>query len=83
MDTLLKEEAGITIQRARLRRLLTALTPATAPKRFIPRRIYIVRYPLSVVHLDGYHKLVRYVLRTAKLYSFNAHHYISFTCNQI
>lgn len=59
MDSLLRGEAGLTIQRARLRTILSQLAPRKHRARFIPRRIYFVRFPLSTIHLDGNHKLVR------------------------
>ena len=50
---------GIRVQRARLRNSLKRVDRVGRRLRSINRRVYNVRSPLSLWHMDGNHKLVR------------------------
>lgn len=54
-------EMGLHIQRIRIRKGLNSIAGYVARKgtRKIKRRAYYVRAPLTMVHIDGFHKLVR------------------------
>ena len=55
------KEMGLTIQRQRVRTALETVKDRY-PKRKIQRRSYYVRAPLSMLHMDGYHKLIRSIV---------------------
>ena len=58
---------GIRVQRARLRNSLKRVDPIGRRLRSlttIRRRVYNVRSPLSLWHMDGNHKLIRLVFKT-------------------
>ena len=62
---------GIFVQRSRIRRSLREVVPE--PQRVlrrISRRKYYCRSPLSVIHIDGYHKLIRLVQYNHTVISF-------------
>lgn len=50
---------GYMVQRARVRRAIHAVIGPRHLAPAIVRRRYSVRAPLSVVHVDGYHKLIK------------------------
>ena len=50
---------GIRVQRSRVRAAMDATVGQLVQPRRIRRRVYYVRAPLAVIHLDGNHKLVR------------------------
>jgi hypothetical protein len=50
---------GFNVQRGRVRAAIDATVGHIVQPRRIMRRVYYVRAPLSVIHLDGNHKLVR------------------------
>lgn len=51
-------QKGIFVQRERIRKAMGAISNRKPTKR-IERRSYYVRAPLSMMHIDGYHKLIR------------------------
>ena len=54
---------GIRVQWSRVRESLLRVDPVGLMQRWtrtIKRREYRVRYPLSLWHIDGNHKLIRY-----------------------
>jgi len=58
MDSNLKD-IGITVQRERIRQILREIKPPDSRSRKpVLRRKYWVLAPLSMIHMDGYHKLV-------------------------
>ena len=54
---------NLSVQRWRLHASLdrVKLTRNDPPKWLLTRRIYIVKAPLSVWHVDGYHGLIRHI----------------------
>lgn len=55
---------GFRIQYSRIRESLLRIDPAGLAERWrvtVKRRKYKVRYPLSLWHIDGNHKLIRYI----------------------
>lgn len=64
-------QLGIRVQRRRLRQAIRNTTGPQLLHRRVKRRVYKVRGPLSMVHLDGNHKLIRWQqLSELKLYTF-------------
>ena len=56
---------GFRIQRERIRSSLLRIDPIGLVERWrrtVKRRCYNVKYPLSLWHIDGNHKLIRYSL---------------------
>ena len=56
---------GLTVQRERVRQSLLRTDPSGVLQRWrdsIRRRIYSVPFPLALWHIDGNHKLIRYVV---------------------
>jgi len=56
---------GIRVTQHRIRESLHRVAPASIASRWsasIARRVYSVRSPLSLWHIDGNHKLIRYVI---------------------
>jgi hypothetical protein len=58
---------GLKVQRSRVRAAIAATIGQIIQPRRIRRRVYYVRAPLPVIHLDGNHKLVRYEISIAYL----------------
>ena len=51
---------GVLVQRRKIRKIVQAITGKEgASRRRIKRRQYSVRAPLSLIHIDGYMKLIR------------------------
>ncbi len=59
---------GFKVQRSRVRAAIQATVGAIVQPRRIRRRVYYVRSPLAVIHVDGNHKLVRCVKFIITLY---------------
>ena len=56
---------GFRVQRERIRRSLLRIDPIGIVQRWkstVKRRQYNVKHPLSLWHIDGNHKLIRYLL---------------------
>lgn len=56
------QSKGFRIQRERVRAALLRIDPIGLVERWqrtVRRRKYNVRYPLSLWHIDGHHKLIR------------------------
>ena len=56
---------GLNVQRERVRQSLLRTDPSGVLQRWrdsIRRRIYSVPFPLALWHIDGNHKLIRYVV---------------------
>ena len=53
--------AGIRVSRARVRASINRvrLVRPPPPRKLIRRRVYSVKGPLSMWHIDGHHKLIR------------------------
>ena len=54
---------GICVQRGRLRKSVKKVDPTGVERRkviCIQRRVYSVRSPLALWHIDSHHKLIRY-----------------------
>jgi hypothetical protein len=52
-----------TVQRNRIRNILRTLIPKPERAlRRIKRRQYYCRVPLSLVHIDSYHKCIMYII---------------------
>ena len=63
---------GYIIQQARVRDCLRRVDPLGVVLRWagtVQRRRYHVQGPLSLWHIDGNHKLIRYVLNISHLFS--------------
>ena len=79
---------GIRVQRARLRNCLKRVDPIGRRLRSITtirRRVYNVRSPLALWHMDGNHKLIRlvygsYFMRHYEKYSITFALYILYQC---
>ncbi|XP_046902362.1 uncharacterized protein LOC124485088 isoform X2 [Hypomesus transpacificus] len=59
---------GITVQRRRVREMLTRVDPAAAAQRWsnvVARRSYHVPFPNSLWHIDGHMRLIRVVVATS------------------
>ncbi len=54
-------QMGLTLQRHRVRSALGRVANRYRGQP-IKRRSYYVRAPLSMLHMDGYHKLIRWLL---------------------
>jgi hypothetical protein len=57
------QSKGIRVQRERIRLSLLRVDPIGIVQRLqstVKRRRYNVKYPLSLWHIDGNHKLIRY-----------------------
>jgi hypothetical protein len=62
------ESMGIHLQRKRIREMTKIVTcRERARQNPIKRRKYKVRAPLSMVHVDGYMKLIRYGIKYGRL----------------
>ena len=58
------QSKGIRVQRERIRLSLLRVDPIGIVQRWrstVKRRCYNVKYPLSLWHIDGNHKLIRYI----------------------
>ena len=60
---------GFKVHRPRVRAAIQATVGAIVQPKKIKRRVYYVRSPLAVIHVDGNHKLVRCVHYIIILYS--------------
>ena len=59
------QSKGFRIQRERIRMSLLRIDPIGLMERWrstVKRRCYNVKYPLSLWHIDGHHKLIRYLI---------------------